>query len=410
MIAMRCLSGALVLTVLAVAPAIAQQPPAKPPAVGVVAVARKPLTQSTDYVGRIQATDRVNLVARVAAFLEQRLFTEGAEVKQGDPLYRLEQGPFQADVQAKQATIAQFKAQLQNAVLTLARVRALLSTPAGQQSTVDTALANQLALQAQVQGAEAQLAQSQINLGYTEIRAPIDGKIGRTAVTVGNYVTPSSGVLAVIVSQDPMYVVFPVSVRTVIDLRQRYGDKGGFGSIIVRIRLPDGRLYDRTGHLDFVDNTAAGNTDTITLRGTLPNPLLADGKGGDGTARELVDGELVTVVLEDAQPLQALTVPRAAVLSDQVGDYVYVVDGEDKAQQRRVQLGQSTPALAAVTNGLSEGESVVVEGIQRVRPGQPVSPGPASAQAAAPGPASPAAAGTAPASGATAPAPRSGGG
>jgi membrane fusion protein, multidrug efflux system len=405
----RRLCGALVLTILAAAPAIAQQPPAKPPAVGVVAVQRKPLTQSTEYVGRIQATDRVNLVARVTAFLEQRLFTEGAEVKKGELLYRLEQGPFQADIQAKQAAVAQFKAQLQNAVLTLARARTLLNTPAGQQAAVDTALANQLALQAQVQGAEAQLAQSQINFGYTEIRAPIDGKIGRSAVTAGNYVTPNSGVLVAIVSQDPMYVVFPVSVRTVIDLRQRYGDKGGFGAIIVRIRLPDGRLYDRTGHLDFVDNTAAGNTDTITVRGTLPNPLLGEGKGGDGTARELVDGELVTVILEDAQPLQALTVPRAAVLSDQVGDYVYVVDREDKAQQRRIQLGQSSPALAAVTGGLSEGETVIVEGIQRVRPGQPVSPAAAS-QAAAPGAAGPAAAGTAPAGGAAAPAPRSGGG
>jgi membrane fusion protein (multidrug efflux system) len=407
---MRRLSGAFVLIVLAMVPAIAQQPPAKPPAVGVVAVQRKPLTQSTEYVGRIQATDRVNLVARVAAFLDQRLFTEGAEVKKGELLYRLEQGPFQADVQAKQAAVAQFKAQLQNAVLTLARVRALLNTPAGQQSTVDAALANQLALQAQVQGAEAQLAQSQINFAYTEIRAPIDGKIGRTAVTAGNYVTPSSGVLTAIVSQDPMYVVFPVSVRTVLDLRQRYGDKGGFNAIIVRIRLPDGRVYDRTGHLDFVDNSAAGNTDTITLRGALANPLLADGMRGDGTARELVDGELVTVILEDAQPLQALTVPRAAVLSDQVGDYVYVVDGDDKAQQRRVQLGQSSPALAAVTNGLSEGESVIVEGIQRVRPGQAVSPGPASVQAAPPGAPSPAAGGTAPAGGATSAAPRSGGG
>jgi membrane fusion protein (multidrug efflux system) len=408
---MRRLSGALFLTVLATAPAIAQQPPAKPPAVGVVAVQRKPLIQSTEYVGRIQATDRVNLVARVAAFLEQRLFIEGAEVKKGDLLYRLEQGPFQADLQAKQAAIAQFKAQLQNAVLTLARARALLSTPAGQQSTVDAALANQLALQAQVQGAEAQLAQSQINFDYTEIRAPIDGKIGRSAVTAGNYVTPNSGVLTAIVSQDPMYVVFPVSVRTVIDLRQRYGDKGGFKAIIVRIRLPDGRIYDRTGHLDFVDNSASGNTDTITLRGALPNPLLADGMRGDGTARELVDGELVTVILEDVQPLQALTVPRAAVLSDQVGDYVYVVDADDKAQQRRVQLGQSTPALAAVTTGLSEGENVIVEGIQRARPGQPVSPGPASAQITAPVTSSPAAAGgTAPASGATSAVPRSGGG
>jgi membrane fusion protein, multidrug efflux system len=298
-------------------------------------------------------------------------------VKSGDPLYRLEQGPFAADVLAKQASVAQFKAQLQNATLAYARVKALLSTPAGQQSAVDQALANQQALQAQVQNAEAQLQVSQINLGYTDIRAPIDGKIGRTVVTAGNYVSPGSGVFAMIVSQDPMYVIFPVSARVVLDLRQRYADKGGFAAVVIKLRLPDGRVYDKTGALDFVDNTIGGNTDTITLRGTIANPVLP-GANGLGTARELVDGELVTVILEDAAPVEAIAIPRAAVLSDQEGDYVYVVDGDDKAQQRRVQLGQSPPTIAAVTNGLREGENVIVEGIQRVRPGQIVSPGPAS--------------------------------
>jgi membrane fusion protein, multidrug efflux system len=355
----------------------AQQAPAQAPAVGVVPVVRKPITQSSEYVGRIQAKDRVNIVARVAAFLDQRFFTEGAELKNGDPLYRLEQGPFQADVQAKQAAIAQFKAQLQNANVTLGRVKALLTTPAGQQSAVDLALANQQSLEAQMRGAEAQLAVSQINLAYTEIHAPIDGKIGRSTVTPGNYVSPNSGVLATIVSQDPMYVVFPVSTRAVLGLRQRYAEKGGFAAALIKVRLPDGRLYSPTGTLDFVDNTIGANTDTMTLRATIANPVLPSADSL-GTARELVDGELVTVVLEDAAPVEALAVPRAAVLSDQEGDYVFVVDGENKAQRRRVQLGQSSPAVAAVMSGLSEGENVVVEGLQRVRAGQPVAPGPVS--------------------------------
>jgi membrane fusion protein (multidrug efflux system) len=355
----------------------AEQAPAQAPAVGVVPVVRKPITQSSEYVGRIQAKDRVNIVARVAAFLDQRFFTEGAELKNGDPLYRLEQGPFQADVQAKQAAIAQFKAQLQNANVTLGRVKALLTTPAGQQSAVDLALANQQSLEAQMRGAEAQLAVSQINLAYTEIHAPIDGKIGRSTVTPGNYVSPNSGVLATIVSQDPMYVVFPVSTRAVLGLRQRYAEKGGFAAALIKVRLPDGRLYSPTGTLDFVDNTIGANTDTMTLRATIANPVLPSADSL-GTARELVDGELVTVVLEDAAPVEALAVPRAAVLSDQEGDYVFVVDGENKAQRRRVQLGQSSPAVAAVMSGLSEGENVVVEGLQRVRAGQPVAPGPVS--------------------------------
>ncbi len=357
-------AGLIALFAIVMPAAIAQQTPLKPPAVGVVAAVRKPVTQSSEYVGRIQAIERVNLTARVAAFLEQRFFTEGAEVKKDQPLYRLEQGPFLADVKAKEATIAQLKAQLQNAQIVLGRAKTLLNTPAGQQSSVDTATANASALEAQVLGAEAQLQQSQINLGYTDIRAPIDGKIGRTAVTVGNYVSPSSGVLATIVSQDPMHVVFAVSSRSAIALRHRSADK----PIVLKIRLADGRIDDQTGTLNFFDNTVAANTDTITLRGDLRNPI-------SGATRELVDGEFVTIILEDAEPIEAVTIPRAAVLTDQQGDYIYVVDSENKAQQRRVQLGHATPGTAAVMSGLSEGERVVVDGIQRIRPGQVVAPG-----------------------------------
>ena len=137
--------------------ALAQQPPAPPPAVGVVAATRQPITQSAEYTGRIQATNRVNLVARVSAFLDEVLFSEGTEVKKGDLLYRLEQGPFKADVQAKEAMVNQFKAQLKNAQLTLNRAQSLLNTPAGQQSTVDAALSAEAALRAQVMGAEGML-------------------------------------------------------------------------------------------------------------------------------------------------------------------------------------------------------------------------------------------------------------
>jgi membrane fusion protein (multidrug efflux system) len=360
---------------LAAAPALAQQPGAgRPPAVGVTTAALQPVQPTLDYVGRIQAIERVNIVARVTAYIEQRFFTEGAEVKKGDLLYRLEQGPFQADVVAKQAAIDQFAAQLKNADVTLQRFQTLLRTPAGQQSNVDQALANQLALRAQREAADAQLRMSQINLAYTEIRAPIDGKIGRTAQTAGNVVTPSSGVLATIVGQDPMYVVFPVPVRTVLDLRQRLAATGGLNAAVAKLRLPNGQMYGQLAKLDFVDNTVSATTDTITLRAKVPNPLLPGGAG-----RELVDNEIVTVVLEESAPVEALAIPREAVLSDQQGNYVYVVGANDIAQQRRVKLGQSTPTTAIVSDGLTPGESVIVDGIQRVRPGQPVSPAPAAA-------------------------------
>jgi membrane fusion protein (multidrug efflux system) len=336
------------------------------------------MTPSSEFVGRIEAVEHVDLVARVTAYLDKRLFTEGLEVKKGDLLYRLEQGPFQADVQAKQASIAQFNAQLQNAAVTLTRQRTLLSSPAGQQSAVDLALANQDALKAQVLGAQAQLRTSQINLDYTEIRAPIDGKIGRTAVTPGNVVSPSSGVLTTIVSQDPMYAVFPVPARSALELRQRYADRGGLLGPVVKVRMSDGTLYGQSGKLDFFDNTVARTTDTIILRAVMPNPELPRIAGSDIPRRGLIDGELVTVIVEDPAPVEVLTIPRAAVLSDQAGDYVYVVDGQNKVVQQRVKLGQSAaPTSATVASGLNDGDAVVVEGIQRVRPGIVVSPAPA---------------------------------
>ena len=186
-----------------VATADAQFGPAGPPAVGVVQAVKRPIIESNEYLGRIEATNRVSVVARVTAFLEKRNFVEGQEVKAGDLLYELERGPFEADLKAKQAQVAQLQATFVNARLTTERARTLLGGPAGQQSTYDAALANQQSLEAQVQAAEAQVEASKINLDYTEIRSPIDGRIGRTAVTVGNVVSPSSEALTTIVSQDP---------------------------------------------------------------------------------------------------------------------------------------------------------------------------------------------------------------
>jgi membrane fusion protein, multidrug efflux system len=369
-----------ILTVVSLAsiePVWAQQPP--PPAVGVAQVERKPITETSEFLGRVQAINRVDLSARVTAFLEKRLFTEGTEVREGDLLYQLEQGPFEADVQAKQAAVKQVEAQLRNADLTLDRAQQLLRTAAGTQATVDTAEASQQALSAQLLAARAQLRQSEINFAYTEIHAPINGKIGRTATTQGNVVTPTSGVLTTIVSQDPMYVVFSVSVRTVLDLRDRYADKGGARAVALHLKLPNGRAFAQTGQIDFSDNTIQAATDTLIVRGVFPNPVLPAGKGGDEGGRELFDNEFVTVYLEGVQQIEVLATPRSAILSDQQGDYVYVVDAQNKAQRQKVTLGQSTPTVASVTSGLKEGDTIVVEGIQRVRPGQPVSPGPPTA-------------------------------
>jgi len=357
---------------------LAQPAASGPPAVGVVEAVKRPITETSEFLGRIEAVNRVNVVARVTAFLEKRLFNEGAEIKKGDELYRLERGPFEADLATKKAQVAQLQATLENAKLTTGRARTLLSGPAGQQSTYDAALANERSLEAQVLAAQAQVQFSQINLDYTDIRSPIDGRIGRTAVTEGNVVSPASGVLTTIVSQDPMYVTFPVSVRQRLELRDRYVPRGGINAVVIKLRLPDGRLYDPTGKVDFINNTIAQSTDTVTVRGVIPNAPLHDPSTTGGPVRELTDGEFVTVLLEGVQPVEVLAIPRAAVLSDQQGDYVFIVGPDNKAEQRRIQLGQSTPTMAAVISGLKPGDKVIVEGLQRVRPGQPVSPGPAS--------------------------------
>jgi membrane fusion protein (multidrug efflux system) len=363
-------------TFLLATSAIAQVSPGAPPAVGVVTAEFKPMAESTEINGRIQARDRVDLVARVTAFMNERLFVEGADVKKGQLLYRLERAPFEADVEAKEAAVAQAQAQLENADLALSRAQELLRKNSGTQVTADTALAAQRTAAAQVKAAQAQLHQSQINLDYTEIKAPIDGLIGRTSVTIGNVVSPTSGTLATIVSPDPMYVIFPISVRRVLELRERYADKGGYHAVQIRVRLPNGEIYGQTGKLDFVDIGVAKDTDTIILRGTIPNSMIQT--VGENKLYELTDNEFVTVSLEAVEPLKVLAVPRAAILSDQQGDYIFVVNDKNVAEQRRVKLGQSTPDVAGIVDGLQPGERIVVEGIQRVRPNLVVAPAPAS--------------------------------
>ena len=354
------------------------QMPSGPPSVGVVRAEQTAITETSEFVGRVQAIERVSLTARVTAFLEKRLFNEGTEVQQGDVLYRLERAPFEASVQQQEAAVADTSARLANANIQLSRAQSLLSTPAGQRSSVDDAVANQRSLAAQVLSAQAQLRQAQINLDYTEIKAPVAGKISRTSITIGNVVSPSSGPLASIVSQDPMYVLFPVASRVQAELQKRYADKGGMSAVAVKLRLPDGLMYGQAGKIDYIEPTVSATTDTILLRARIANPPRGNVTAEQPVERSLTDGAFVTVLVEGIQPVMALGIPRKAVLSDQQGNYVYVVGEDKKVEQRRIQLGQSTPTMAVIAGGLKDGEMVVTDGIQRVRPGIEVNPGPAS--------------------------------
>jgi membrane fusion protein, multidrug efflux system len=367
--------------ILITAFAKAQPPASAPPAVGVVTVERQPMTDSYEFNGRIQPINSVNIVARVTAWLDKQLFVEGTDVNKGDLLYTLERAPFQAAVDRQNAAVAQAEAQLANADIDLRRAQQLVQTNAGTQQRLDNAQASQRVAAAQLKAAQAQLETAQIDLNYTDIYSPVDGRIGRSLVTIGNLVSPSSGTLTTVVSQDPIYVVFPVATRRAIELRQQYGDKGGFDAVKIRLRLPDGRVYNHTGKLDFVNNAISENTDTLLIRAVIPNPVLASQTAGGVKLRELVADEFVTVLLESVEPRQVVAVPRAAILADQQGNYVYVVDDQNVARQRRVRLGQLTPETAGIADGLKEGERVVVEGLQRARPDSPVSPAPARSMA-----------------------------
>ena len=350
-------------------------PPPPPPSVGVAPVRMQEVTSSAEYIGRIAAIDRVALVARVTAYLDKRLFDEGAEVKKGDLLYVLEQGPFQAQVLAQQGALAQAQSTVVNARVNFQRQAELLRTPAGQKQAYDNAQANAQGGAANVLTAQGNLQAAQIQLGYTEIRAPVDGRISATSVNEGNVVSPSSGTLATIVTQDPMYVTFPVATRDVLTLQKKYASAGGLGQAAIRLTLSDGTAYDQVGKLDYVSPTVAAQTDTITLRATVPNPQRGNDAGAHGvTSRELVDGEFATVTVQDPHPVQQMVIARAAVLSDQQGDYVFSLDPQNKVTRVDVKLGETVGADAVVLSGLKQGQQIVVDGIQRLHAGEAVTP------------------------------------
>jgi membrane fusion protein (multidrug efflux system) len=295
----------------------------------------------------------------------------------------IEQAPYQAAVDQAQAGLEQAMAQSRNADVTLARAAALLRTPAGQQSTVDSSKATALSDAAQIDAAKAMLQSAQINLGYTEIRAPLDGQIGATAVNVGNVVGPSTGVLATIVSQDPMYVTFALPVVDALKFRQSYASQGGIAGIDLLVQLPDGRMYGQTGKIDFINNQISPNTDTLTWRGTIANPPLAGADGVAGASRELTDGEFITVILRSKTPEQQLIIPRDAVITDQLGDYVLRIGPDNKVVRQSVTMGAQTDVNVQILSGLNPGDKIITDGLQRVHPGLVVTPKPAHQSPAA---------------------------
>jgi membrane fusion protein, multidrug efflux system len=341
-------------------PALAQQG-GPPPAVLVQPAEMKPIADQAEFIGRAAAVDKVELRARVKGFLGPRKFADGDQVKKDQIVFTIEPETYQAAVDQKKAQRDASLAALANAEMQLKRAAELLRTNTGTQVTYDQRLSEQLQAKAQVEDASAQLRDAELQLSYTEIKSPIDGRIGRAAFSPGNLVSPDSGVLATVVSEHPIRVLFPVTQRELLDARrEQAADPNG---IVVRIRLADGSIYKEKGKIDFIDNTVDAKTDGQIVRATFPNPegMLTDGQ----TLRVIIEGETVPT---------AVAVPQAAIAQDQTGAYLFVVNDKNVVEQKRVRTGVSRDGMVAITSGLQAGERVIVQGQQRVRPGMTVNP------------------------------------
>jgi membrane fusion protein, multidrug efflux system len=335
--------------------AYAQSPPAEV-VVGTVAAERKPIAQALDFVGRVDAIERVEVRARVTGYLEAVLFKEGDLVKEGAPLYRIEKGLFQAAVVQAQGELDKGKAAKALAVIQRQRMEDLAKQQAGTLVERDKAVAADKQADGVLLIDQANLDTAKINLGYTDIVSPVTGKVGKTNLTKGNVVGPDSGVLTTIVSQDPMYVTFPVSQREFLRVQQR-GRQLNVQALKVQLRFPDGTTYDQSGDINFVNVTVDRATDTVLVRATFPNPTGV-----------LIDGQLVRVNVESSTPEAKVVVPQSALIADQEGTYVFVVE-DGKAVVKRVKIGGQRGTDAVIDQGLSGGEQVIVEGLQAVKPG-----------------------------------------
>lgn len=340
-------------------PADAQQSQQSPPSavpVGTVPAERKPIAKSLDFVGRVEAINRVEVKARVTGYLEEVLFKEGDPVKEGDPLYHIEKGLFQAAVEQAQGALERSKAAKILSTVQLQRADELLAKNAGTAVARDQAQAADQQANGAIMTDEANLSTAKINLGYTDIVSPISGKVGKTNITKGNVIGPETGVLTLIVSQDPTYVSFPVSQREFLAAQQA-GRQVDVKNIKARLRFSDGSLYKQEGRINFVDVTVDRATDTILARATFPNPTGA-----------LADGQLVRVALESGTPEEKVVVPQAALIADQEGIYLFVVE-DGKAAVKRVKTGGENGTDVVIDQGLSGSEQIIVEGLQGVRPG-----------------------------------------
>jgi membrane fusion protein, multidrug efflux system len=346
------------------------QPP--PPTVSVAAVLEREIAASEEFSGRLEAVEHVEVRARVTGYIESVNFRQGAEVKKGDVLFVIDPRPFQAEVARAEASLAQINAQLALAKLELARAEALIAEQATSRREYDDVASRVRQLDAQARSVQAALDSARLQLSYTRVVAPISGRAGRPEITAGNLVqgeTPNSPLLTTIVSLHPIYASFEADEAVYL----KYGTRARNAAqpLPVQVGLADEEGFSRTGALQFVDNRLDVQSGTVRMRAVLDNK---DGK--------LTPGLYARVRLSDSgQKRRALLVADRAIGTDQSKRFVLVVSGPEdggngapNALYREVKLGRVIDGMRVIEEGVRPGEQVVVNGLQRVRPGQQVTP------------------------------------
>ena len=357
--------------------ACAEEPP-PPPLVEVVVdkVVKDPYQPKASFVGRLHARDDVSIQARVSGYLLSHNYKEGDLVKAGDLLYEIDPAEFEAQMSRAKADLAKARANQAVAVRNFKRGEELLPDGNISASEMDQLEASKLEADASVQSAQAQLQTAEVNLGYTQIRAPITGRIGRNKFSTGDLVGPNTGTLTTLVSVDPIQALFNLSESVYVNtVLQRMGSPGtqaladsDLGDLRVLLDLANRQFYPYPGRIDYIANRISEATGTLEARALIPNP--------EG---HLFPGQYVRVVLESENLLEALFVPQAAVQADQQGNFVLLVTS-GLVDRRNVVLDERLDERVVVRHGLEEGDIVIVRGLQQVRPGQPVTTRQVSAQ------------------------------
>lgn len=359
-------------------PQAAPAPP-PPPQVTVAKPVTKTVADQDEYVGRFVAVDAVEVRARVSGYLHAIHFRDGQMVKKGDPLFTIDRRPFQVALEQARANLAQAKANLAFAEVELARGKDLVGRNVISQQTFDQRTQAKRVAQANVAAQEAAVKQAELDLEFTELRAPVSGRIGDRRISVGNLVmggtTGTTTLLATIQSTDPIRFEFTLDEASYLHY-VRAAKSGpdlvsNGGNVPVKLRLLDEKTFAHQGRMDFVDNAIDRSSGTIRVRAVFANPK--------GT---FTPGMFARIQVASGPPAEALLVPDVAIGSEQVRKFVYVVDDQDVARTKYVTLGPVVAGLRVIASGLAPDDRVVVNGLMRVRAGAKVSPKLATASAA----------------------------